>query len=118
MIEARAVNPYQGRKTEQPEYDKRQLSKYLRRCNEIKAYNLLKVEGKKLTIPLPPVFGEGKTATFELDQRFDAEHHVPGNYIDLIIGYTVYNGEAPSSYHLSYVGLTPQEFIPTSGEIG
>lgn len=115
MIEAKSINPYQGKKTEQPEYDKRQLSKYLRRCNEIKAYNLLKVEDKKLTIPLPPVFGEGKTATFELNQRFDAERHIPGNYVDVILGYTTYQGRA-TSYQLTYIGITPNEFIPTNGE--
>lgn len=117
MIEARTVNPYQGRKTEQPEYDKRQLSKYLRENNEIKAYQILKTEGKKVTIQLPTIFN-GETSTFDMGEKFDAEHHVPGNYIDLIIGYTVYKGEAPSSYHLTYVGFTPQEFIPTAGEIG
>lgn len=118
MIEARAVNPYQGslqkRTEQQPAYDERQLTAYSRSFSGIKAHRIIRVEGKKLTIPLPSAFS-GRTATFELNQRFDPENHVEGKYIDVILTYTSYQGRA-SGYRLTYIGITPPKFIPTSGE--
>lgn len=104
----------------QQKYDERQLGKFNRRSNGIKAFKILKVEKGRgdawdISIRLPKFFGEGKVATFPLLDKFDREQHIQGRYIDVILDYAVYGGVA-NSYRLTYVGATPPEFIPTDGE--
>lgn len=96
------------------EYEQHQLSKRYREQSGIKAYRILSVDERKITIRLPKGYN-GKTANFELDKKFIPDYHVPGNYVDLIVKYTVYSG-IPGGYQLTYIGPTPQDFIPTYGE--
>lgn len=91
--------------------DERQLTKYSRKQNGIKPFKILKIEEKKITVPLPKVFGNEKTATFELVNKFEPERHIVGNYVDLILEYVICDGRT-NSYKLTYIGITPPEFIP------
>lgn len=108
-------SPYKANERKEKEmknvYDERQRNKFIRKQNGVKPFEILKVEGKKITVPLPKVFGKGKTAVFELSTKFNPEIHIVGNFVDLILEYTVCNGKA-SSYRLTYVGPTPPEFLP------
>lgn len=92
-----------------------QLNRYQRKMNGIQAFKVLGVTDTEIVIRLPREFGENRTTKIPLSSEALSACEI-GMYVDVTLSYTVYNGQAPSSYMARFWGITPKEFIFTNGE--
>lgn len=92
-----------------------QLNRYQRKMNGIQSFKVLDITDMEILIQLPREFGENRTTKIPLSSEALSACEI-GMYVDVTLSYTVYNGQAPSSYMAKFWGVTPPEFIPTNGE--
>lgn len=93
-------------------FDSRQINKFMRRNCNVKAFRILDVSDKNLVLKLPDAFGENRTMKIPVA---NSENYSVGEYVDIILIYTIDGGVA-SSYKAEFLGKTPEQFIPENGE--